>query len=524
MQSFTSLRRAWPLAIIALAALSACRRDRFADGIGRPDPQRIDTPRLAGAGIVEVVPAGATPMVLIRRPAELDLTGYTLVSSGAATVNVPATTGTDVPVNVGALFEPLAGVANPAQSGEVALLDPVGIVQSYLAWGRDPGARGSSLFVRALQSGAATTGAVVAVPFPRPADSAIVRDGVQTGCFIGGIACPAPVPTLVLREVGPANSPVAASFIEIENVGADAVDITDVRVCHDGECSTVPQTGDDTPVNRTLAAAATLVVCLGPVDADRACPAGGTPLPGSTAIGGDAEVFLAPPGTTTDASALLDYMRTAGGPSTLVSNPLWPGDPAPLGTYVPGESLARNPGPLLPPVWNPARATAGAANPLIDRVTNWETCTEPATAAAPLAPPGASVIVTIASRVDGTITLTNMGAAPVLLGDPSAGVMLTVDDVEVPLFGAPATGLAPSASLTVPASVNDAGKLELRLRAGNVLLQFAQWGTPAPGVTAAVAASLWPREGCLLPRLAVDESLVARDPTLRRGSSGFAVQ
>ncbi|MEZ0311791.1 MAG: hypothetical protein ACAI38_08445 [Myxococcota bacterium] len=505
--------RAWPFLLSVALGLSACRRDRFADGIGRPEQQPIDTPVLAGARIVEVVPSGTQSVTLVK-PADLDLTGYVLVSSGDTTVPVPASVGaTQLTVPAGNLFAPLA-VANPAQSGEVALKDAAGTVQSYLAWGSDPAAQGSALFVGALQSGAATTGSVVTVPFPRPADSSIVRNGTLSGCYVAGTACPAPAATLALREVGPASSPSAASFIELENISADALDLTGVRVCHDGECAPVP--------SNTLAAGATLVVCLGLVDTTRVCPPGAIALAGSTAIEGDTETFLAAPGTTTDATVLLDYVRTAGGPSTLVTvaAALWPGDPAPLGTYVPGESISRNPGPLSPPVWNPARATPGAANQVIDRVTNWQTCTEPAAAPAT----SATVVVTLASRVDGTITLTNTGTTQVDLDDASTGILLTVDDLEVPLIGVPAAGLAPNASATVPAAISDAGKLEVRLRAGNALVQFAQWGNPAAGVTAAVTASLWPREDCVLPRLGAGESLVARDRTLLRGSSGYAVQ
>ncbi len=514
MQPFTFSRRAWPLMLSLVLGLAACRRDRFADGIGRPEQQLIDAPVLSGARIVEVVPTG-TPSVTITKPAGLDLTGYVLVSTNATTVPVPASLGsTTVTVPVGTLFEASATVANPVQSGEVALKDTAGTVQSYLAWGSDPAGQGSTLFVGALQSGAATTGSVVTVPFPRPDASAIVRNDELTGCFVGGTPCPAPAPTLALREVGPGSSPLVASFIEIENTAATDLDITGVRVCHDGACVPMPAS--------VLAAGATLVACVGPVDSTRVCPASGLTLEGSTAIDGDTEMFLAAPGTITDTTTLLDYMRTSGGPSTIAAGALWPGDPAPVGTYVPGESLSRNPGALLPPVWNPARATPGAPNPVIDRTTNWQTCSEPAAAAAPPpTDPADGVIVTLLSRVDGTVTLTNTGDA---VSNPATSLLLTVDDVEVALTGAPAEGLATNASLTVPAQVGDAGKLELRLRSGNVLLQFAQWGNPAAGVSAAVTASLWPREDCVLPRLAADESLVARDRALLRGSSGYAVE
>ena len=514
MQPLTFSRRAWPLFLSLALGLGACRRDRFADGIGRPEQQPIGTPVLAGARIVEVGPA-SSPFVRIAKPAELDLTGYALVSTSGTSVAVPPSVGTtEVTVAASTIFGAPPAVANPYQSGEVALKDGAGAVQSYLAWGSDPAAQGSSLFVGALQSGAATTGSVVAVPFPRPQDGSIVRDGEVSGCFIAGTPCAPPAATLALREVGPGNSPATASFIELANVAGAELDITGVRVCHDGECLPLSAA--------TLPSAATLVVCIGPVTATRLCPGTGIELAGSTAIAGDTEVFLAAPGTTTDTASLLDYMRTASGPSAVSAGALWPGDPAPLGTYVPGESLSRNPGALLPPVWYPARSTPGAPNQVIDRLTNWQTCTEPAAAPALPTEPAAGVIVSVASRVDGTVTITNTGSVPVPA--PATDLLLTVDDVEVAITGAPAAGLAANASLTLPATVNDAGKLELRLRAGNVLLQFAQWGNPAAGVTAAVAASLWPREDCVLPRLAADASLVARDRVLLRGSSGYAVE
>lgn len=531
--------------MIALAATSACRRDRFADGIGRPDQELIESPVLSGVVITEVKPAGLDAFVELLNPTAIaaDLTGYVLespVSSVALSGSIAP--GERLTVASATLFP-----QNTTQSGEVALIAGDGTVQSYLAWGSDPSAAGSTLFVRALQSGAGNTGSVVAVPYPRPLDSAVVRESGFVGCFApspaaapSGAACTVPPATLALREVAPRNSTGVASFVEIANTGAAAAELGGVRICHDGECSPIPA--------QSLAANAVLVLCLGPVDATSACPLSapatpptparpGVPLVGSTPILGDTETLLAAPGTSFDATAIIDYMRTFGGPrvhtATAIADNLWVETAAPLGTYVRGESLSRNPGALLPPVWNPARATPGEANTVIDRVTNWETCTEPAAAAVdPATPAGAgNLFITIASRVDGTVTLTNIGATNI----PDLSVFrISVDDVELQEAGLPLAGpLAANISRTIPVTVNDSGKLEVRTKdASNTLLQFAQWGNPGAGVTAAVEANRWPREDCVLPRLATGESLVARIPgtaasrdrSLLRGSSAFSVQ
>ncbi len=501
---------------------------------------------LSGVLIVEVQPADADPFVELLNPtsAPVDLTDFAIVSP-ASRVSLSGALGPGERASVAAtdLFP------KSTQSGEVALIDGSGTVQSYLAWGSDPSAAGSTLFVQALQSGAGSTGSVVAVPYPRPVDSSIVREGGFIGCFTptpgagpSGTACAVPAATLVLREVGPGNSPLTLSFVEFENTSAAVVDLTGVRICHDGECTPIPAFVNPEDVNdpvngtRQLIAGGTFVVCLGPVSDASVCPAAGLPLTGSTPIQGDTETFLAAPGTGFDAAAIIDYMRTFGGretfAATAIADGLWADGIEPLGTYVRGETLSRNPSPLFPPAWNPARASPGVVNPTIDRATNWESCTEPAAAAAvvPAAPAGAAeLLITIVSRVDGTITLSNLGSAPI----PLAGFLVTVDDAELQENGIPLEGqIAPNTGRTIPIAVNDSGKLEVRIRADNTLLQFAQWGNPAAGVTAAVTANRWPREDCVLPRLATAESLVARIPviddvrdrSLLRGSSAFDVQ
>jgi hypothetical protein len=286
--------------------------------------------------------------------------------------------------------------------------------------------------------------------------------------------------------------------VELENIAGTALDVSGVRLCHDGGCTPL----DTFP----LAAGATLVVCVGDT---AACP--GMALAGATAIAGDTETYLAAPGTAAvSATTLLDYMRTSGAAQTLetaAGGLGWIPTAAPLGTYVPGESLSRNPGPGI--VWNPALATPGAANPTVDRISNWQTCAAPATVSA--AP---TVVVSVLSRVDGTVTVTNLGATVNV-----ADLALRIDDSDVALTG---TTLASNTGVTVHAAIADSGKLELHL--AGTLGQFAQWGNPAAGVSAAVTANVWPRGDCVLPRLGAGESLVARNPSLLHGSGGYDLQ
>lgn len=534
MRFFAAFRRLGLLAVLLLTGLVGCRRDRFADGIGRPTQQPIDSAVLVNVAIVEVYPAASGGYVELLSGADVDLTGFSLATR-TASIALSGSIGTGqrltVPVTAGQL-DP-SGAANLAQSGEVALVDAAGVVHSYFAWGADPSSLGSVLFVDALQSGAPGAAGAISVPFPRPDGTAIVREGGFVGCYAPTDAtppadppCATPAATLALREVAPFNSPLVASYVEIENVGTTGVDVGGVRVCHESACVSLA------PGN--LDPAGVIVACLGTVTSPTVCPAGGVVLAGSIAISGDSETYLAAPGggSAINTVSLLDYMRTSLGTrlveETAIADNVWLADAAPIGTYVPGESLSRNPGPLAPPVWNPARATPGTTNPTIDRVTNWQTCAEPATAATSVSP----LIATVLSRIDGTITLLNTNAVLPLTStnerDPTNDIVLadhviSIDGTELTLPSTPTT-LRPNSTITVAAAIGDAGKLEIRLRAGNVLEQFAQWGNPAAGVSSAVAANLWPRGDCILPRLAIGESLVLRDRTLIRGSGGYGVQ
>ncbi|MBC7794853.1 MAG: hypothetical protein H7Z43_14200 [Clostridia bacterium] len=502
---------------------TSCNLNRYGKSIGRPEHDAVSvgaTGAKSGIAIVEVYPAtsGFVELEGSGLTTRLVLDGYKLESPrGSAPVTGTLAPGGRLSVNFDdatTLLLGNVGVANPAQSGEVALVDSAGVVQAYFAWGVNPTT--SALRTRAAASGAAADSILVEVPFPRSATTSVVRDRDHVGCSTptpgaeaDGTGCAVGPQVLFLNEVSGQRNATEVSWMVIENTSAGVLDVTGLRLCHDETCGALPM--------NALASGGSLRVCLGALT-DSDCTVS---LASTIAIPPIVEAFVAAPGlgATVSDSGLVDYMRTKLAATTLeeqaVALGYWASDSAPTPTFVLGESLSRNPGTVAPPVWFPARATPVSANLVISRATLWNSCAEPADVSAPVS----SVVATNLARASGVMRISNLGSAAINLSN----LIITVDGTELLSDTASLTGaFAVGATRDLPAGLNETGRLSIAIRSSGQLIQFVQWGNAASGVSAAVDDNVWPAETCVAPRLATDGSLTLRDVILSRGSGGYS--
>lgn len=506
-----SLRFALLLALCILA--SACRTNRYGNSIGRAEQGGVSYgfPNTGLVTITEVYPAAAggafVELLALRDVA--DASGYQVVASTGATVSVPGgalVAGARVTVDAAGL-----GFTGLAQSGEVLLVDGAGAALAYFVWGAHP-------VSSALQQRAATVGVTavtIEVPFPRDPTTSIVRDGERIGCALPtpgdeatDDACAASDHVIIIDEVYGQRTAGDSSWMVLENIGPDVLDVGGLRLCFDQTCAALP-------LGESLAAGASARYCVGPNGTCAVTLTAAAPLP---PLG---EFYVAAPGEGADVSGsgLVDYMRTQLAATTLeeaaIGLGFWAAEAAPLPTFVAGESESRNPGTLAPPEWFPAVATPETVNPVIDRATNWVSCAEPAEPST-IAP---SVVAVALSRSSSLVRIANLGTSAVNLST----LRIAVNDNELLENGALITGsLAPGGSRVLTGVLGDTGKFAISVRSSGQVVQFLQWGNAASGVSAAVADGVWPAESCVAPRLGPQGTFSLRDVILSRGSGGYS--
>ncbi|MEO0459602.1 MAG: hypothetical protein AAF219_02075 [Myxococcota bacterium] len=328
----------WSSRAVALMVLvSGCSDDDFGEGTRRPPTELVDRADPLGIQIAEVFIGGdeSEPFVeLVSQASDrIELQGFRLSTDlGSVTIvdEVPLDAGGRVVVDDNALTPSgsdtavrLAPLLSDV-SGEAALIDPNGTVQTYVAWGGDPGERSSTLFADAFAAGIDFSGPPqLAAPYPIAPEEALVFEDPR-GCSppTSGTTSEAVEPCgpgegrLVITEFQPAVSG-SPSWIEIRNTGSVMLPLEGVRICVPPVCATIDEASatlglgeyavlftDVDLTEATQISAETLGAVCG-VD-ERVCATARAFGP----VGDGAELAIARPGgLSADAESLLGYAR-----------------------------------------------------------------------------------------------------------------------------------------------------------------------------------------------------------------------
>lgn len=250
----------WSVRAVALFVfVSGCSDDDFGEGTRRPPTELVDRVDPLGIQIAEVFVGGDESESFVelvsQASATIELRGFRLTTDrgsvtivdeislsagGRATVDDDVLTpdGSDVVARVAPLLSTV--------SGEAALLDPDGGVQTYVAWGGDPGERSSTLFADAFAAGVLFLGPPqLTVPYPiSPAEALVFEEPQGCASPSRGSASELVEPCgpgegrLTITEFQPASAG-NPSWIEVRNTGSVALPLEGVRICLPPACATI---------------------------------------------------------------------------------------------------------------------------------------------------------------------------------------------------------------------------------------------------------------------------------------------
>jgi hypothetical protein len=378
-----------------LVALGACSKTSYGDGIGFP--KQISTRTVPRFAISQVYPSAAEPsgrfvQLLNISEASQALTNFALESDDAR-LELSSVLAAGQTIDSGGTIELAFSALGAGTAGEVALINPHGLVESYLAWGVDPAILQTSLYNRADAAEAYESEAFVRTGFPSRLvpEVAVGRIGARTGCMapkhgapptegdLDAAKCPVQRGLVVLRELLPAQSPETSSWVELENTTLAPLDLVGTRLCTATSCLALG-------VGATMAPQALLVVALGPTlpsvpAAAAVVHAGLSPLAAAGEL-----ALLAPGGAAFEAAGLLDYVTYGGTVAAHAADAkaqgLWTSDERAKAPRVSGESLSKQPAlgagvtawDATQPPWNPSEPTPGSPNAAVGPPNHWTSC------------------------------------------------------------------------------------------------------------------------------------------------------
>ncbi len=498
--------------VVFVCLVAGCSDKTYGEGLGRPVITPVVRPTLVGAAIQAVYAGRADAEGYVElvstTGSDVALSGYFLCSSTLGNCRAVsdslegvtlAANGTPMRINVADFL------MAQRNFGEVALIDPQGFAQSYLAWGGDPRPVGLAYVASAQMMALPEAATFVALPYPMPESLAVVHQGDGDGCITStalstSVApCPAATRVLQLTEVQPSRFDAAGlGWVELQNLSGATLDLFGIRLCHTGGCEVVQ-------VAKTVEAGALAQVSLV-----------------LTSVPDAGELLVLAPGSAspTDFVGAQSYVRWGEADviwaDAAVGAGLWE---SAAETVLPvrllGESLSANPNLANSSLaWFPAQATPGVTNLEISEVLDtWDSCS----AVRPWREtPAFGVVVTqvqLATEsgdIASELLLSNRGDVDVDLATIAIeqnGLNLEIPRGDGVAADAPNL-LAPGATRTLLApALADVGEVVVSelVDTQGMVRQYLRWGTAEQMLTArtseAVGLGIWPLERCTLPTL-----------------------